>query len=265
MIVSSYPRYVTPQNIRKAMHYGQLAYNVGKKMYSAYQSIKPKTTTTLAKSTARPVNAYKYKLVAKPKSTYRKTRYIRKVRSLARKVGPVFKKSIYNKKTSKIRRNNTGKLSLQNRIQNGLSLPNVTFARLQWRGSTTTSTVCRNFAYTGTSSANISARTYCLNDISSSPTLFENLNHSVNYHDLWKSLYDNYKVLGATAMFKITPTSLPSQQVTTQSPSSSQLYSFQLPLSVKNGFWYARVYYHRATISGSTDEDNSVGHPIDEG
>lgn len=255
-------RYANPYNLQKALQYGQLAYNIGKKMYSTYQSIKPKSAPAAAPTTV--ANRYKYRSAVKPKSkiTYRKTRYVRKIKALNRKVGPSYKKSIYNKKTSKIRRNNTGKLSLQNRIQNGLSLPKTTFARLQWRGSNVISTACANPTYTGTSTISMSNRTFCLNDISFSPTTSSSMNHLVNYAHLWKSLYSEHQVLGASATFKISPTSLPQYQTSTTPPPNDYTHSFQLPLNVKHGFWYARVNYHRA--SNNSTPGDEVGHRINE-
>ena len=73
----------------------------------------------------------------------------RKAKQVKKLVGPTYK-NVYTKKSSRIRTNgNKAKLSLQTRLQSGMSLPNTTFAKLTWRGSDVLNTYCNNRNYSG--------------------------------------------------------------------------------------------------------------------
>lgn len=192
----------------------------------------------------------------------------RKANQVKRLVGPTVN-NVYTKKSSRIRSNgNKAKLSLQTRLQSGLSLPNTTFAKLTWRGSDILNTYCTNPYYTGPgiTSTIQDNKTFVLNTITEPPSLNPDFSHMVTYTDLWRKLYAETCVFGSKAKFKITPTSLPSNSGNVDVPATtipttkpiSNLAEFSNTLGqfVKSGYWYARVYYHRA--NGTTP----VGHEI---
>lgn len=214
---------------------------------------------TYPRTFRRTYTAYKKKFTRPVQRKYRKKAKLNKL------VGkPVGRKSIYNKRAKKMRTYNTGKLSLQSRFQNGGSLPNTTFARLFWRGSQTCNFSNLKFnATAGTASQDVQSRTYCLNDISLSPS-YSNLavmKHTVTYAPIWKSLYKQYIILGATAKFKINPSFYPTSYSTSGLPPGASQQAPQVPRNAQPGYWYVRAYYKRSTPYLS-DDGAVVGHPI---
>lgn len=248
---------VHPQTLINAAKTGYQIYQTGKKLYDTYQASRPKPVYS------GPTKLSSYKPRGK-RVSYKKKTYRRKLATKAKKtnrlVGRSIAKPIYTKRRSTMRRYNKGKLSLQTRLQNGMSLPNTTFARMYWRGNNSAVTTCGNPIYSGTTPIHLNDVTMCLNDISTSPSL--SMLHPVTYSAMWKQLYNKWLVLGAKMTCRIQPqimqTSIPSVNQT-----SAQQYRNILPLgNIRAGFWYVRCYYERAHTAGN--DPTTVGHPIDD-
>lgn len=252
-----------PQKVYKA---ATLAYKAGSSVYKALSSRKPTTaprTVTYNRFIGSRV------LSSNRKRIYRKIRKVRKTKKINRLVGkPVPRKSIYSRRTKTMRQYNTGKLSLQQRLQNGGALPNTTFARMFWRGSCGTEFSTRNpLAPVGNSQA-VESRTLCLNDISSPPvySVIPQMQHGVTYAPLWKTLYERYLVLGATCKIKINTQYYPYMLADMATGSSNPtIYANKLnvPANAQPGYWYVRAYYKRAAVAGG--DPTPVGHPIVQG
>lgn len=201
----------------------------------------------------------------------RRSRRYRKIRRLKRLVPPMPRKTVYQRRRKGIRRGNQGMLSLQYRLQSGSTLPEQTFARVYYRGS---SSVHFRTLVTDTPSnqqfkISVGERTFVLNDISGSPWNENSISNNMTdnglagvimYKSFWESIYRQYMVLGAKMKICIRPTVYPSQvaQMINASP-----YGSTVPMEAQPGYYYARVYYHRAMGGGSTSVGNeSVGYPI---
>lgn len=239
---------------------GRVLYQTGKKLYNAYQSLRP--TPVIAVPAKLSTFKSRGKRVAfKKRPAYRK-KITTKARKTNRLVGKSIARPIYTKSKSTMRRYNKGKLSLQTRLQNGMSLPNTTFARLYWRGNNTANTACGNPNYTGSSPLTLSTKTLCLNDISSPPSADGNMNHPVTYASMWKQLYNTYLVLGAKMHVRIQPRTIHNNIVPDGEPPVTSQLRENLPLSsCRAGFWYVRCFYYR---SSPTPLTVPVGHPIDD-
>lgn len=225
-----------PKLVRAGLGYAKEAYD-----YLTTPS-KPRSIRRKAPQ-SRVIAVYKPRVVRpyRAKANYRATVKKRKINKL---VGPPAK--TYNVKSKRMRRNNKGTLSLQDRLQSGKSLPNVTFARLFWRGS-------GNVAFQGVGKEAINRPNglndlyYTLNDITNSPSWSyqTNLNHGVTYAPLWQSLYREYMVYGAKINFKISPTILSDFKSNLPNPTPNTGTDSSVPANAQPGYWYVRAYYHR--------------------
>lgn len=252
--------YVTPyhqtnavsllKNLPRYYNGAKQLYTLAKKSYAAGQRA-GKYVKSFVPNATKPVTPTYGR-----KQTGKRT-FVRKQRKLNKLVGkPVPKKSVYERKRKTMRRYNSGKLSLQQRLQNGGALPNTTFARLFWRGSRAIAFGCiAPGAPVGTSSAQVRIRTMCLNDISQSPNYAASLNQPITYAPMWKSLYNKFLVLGAKLKVKINPTYYPERFATTTNTDSTS--DSKVPRDAQPGYWYIRAYYKR-----NKDGEGEVGHPI---
>lgn len=254
-------------NARKYYNYAKAGYQLGKKAYSLYNQYTESRMRQLPPPTAGVYTMPKTRGYIQPKKVLiRKTKYtkarITKARKVNKLVGKSVAKPIYRKNRATMRRFNKGKLSLQSRLQNGMSLPNTTFARMYWRGSNRFSTICGNPNYTGTGTVELNNKTFCLNDISQSPSKTPQMNHQVTYSSMWKQLYSEFQVLGAKFNIKITPETMQSNMPSNAEPPTSDKTRNNLLLnSIRGGFWYVRCRYQRA---GSDGNRVPVGHFLDE-
>lgn len=248
------------RNPKKVSNAFNIGYKAGSSLYKAFSSRKPTPTP------ARRTVTYNKFIGARVFSTNRKRirRKVRKTKKLNRLVGkPAPRKSIYNRRTKTMRQYNSGKLSLQQRLQNGGALPNTTFARMFWRGSCGTDFACRNPLLATGDSQIVNNRTLCLNDISVSPvyTYIPNMQHSVTYSPLWRTLYEKYMVLGAKCKIKINTQYYPAglaDMAIADTVNFTERYN--VPPDAQVGYWYVRAYYNRATIPGG--DPTPVGQPI---
>lgn len=253
-----------PQKVYKA---ATLAYKAGS---SVYKALSRKPTPTSAPRTVT-YNRFigSRVLSSNRKRIYRKVRKVRKTKKINRLVGKSApRKSIYSRRTKTMRQYNSGKLSLQQRLQNGGALPNTTFARMFWRGSCGTEFTTKNPLATVGDSGPVNSRTLCLNDISSSP-VYSNvtqMKHGVTYAPLWKTLYERYLVLGATCKIKINTQyypSLLSNMATGSTDPETHNHKYSVPANAQPGYWYVRAYYKRSAVAGG--DPTPVGHPIVQG
>jgi len=253
--------YVNPKTLYSVGKAANTLYNYGRKAYSAYSlgsqvynAIRPHLAAS------KPVTV-KRTTKAKVKSVKRLFKRTTKAKKVAKLVGSIPRKSVYSKKSKKMRRFNKGKLSLQTRLQAGQSLPNTTFAKLFWRGSMVMSMISKNpgapnnNSYTGPTHG----RTLCLNDISQSPSFNSNIDQEVTYAPMWQSLYEKFLVLGSKCKIKINPAFYPS---TIQSSTNDiATYDSRVPVNAQPGYWYVRCYYERGSEDQGTGSE-IVGHPI---
>lgn len=191
------------------------------------------------------------------RNPYKKKKY----QKLKRLVGTTKNKNVYNKKFKSVRRHNTGPLQLQQRIQSGDSLPQMTFARLQWRGS------CGLPFAVGydpsPSATSINTRSFILNELNENgPCLgtVANFTHGPTYLPLWRSLYKEYLVLGSKFTVKINPL-IQSKSIAAKGTSSTTINNI-VPDGAQPGYWYARVTYVRNP--GGADPKR-IGSPIEPG
>lgn len=230
--------------------------------YAAQQVYKEavKTGKSYISGTVKKVFRPRPATATKPKTkttTYKvkPSRYTKK-RKLAKLVGTTKNKNIYNRKYKSVRRNNTGPLQLQSRIQSGDSLPNMTFARLQWRGSAGLNMAVGRGANPG--STQVNSRSFCLNELSSTGPCLESVvtfNHGPTYMPLWQSLYKEYMVLGTKFTVKINPM-IQSENIATKAQTGNPNFDVVVPTNAQPGYWYIRVNYKRNT---PLDE---IGYPI---
>lgn len=253
--------------LQQAIQYGlksplvhKAGYALGQKAYN-YLTTPSKFTKSTVSTPMRTrfVSVGRPTRFTRPSTVKRITRRTRRVNQKKRKinklVGPAPK--TYNVKSKTMRRNNKGKLSLQDRLQSGKSLPNTTFARLFWRGSEAVnlgasgSTVVSRFA-------SLNSLNYTINDLGSSPSWSTNTNmqHGVTYAPLWQSLYNEYMVYGAKINIKLSPMYTPTYMSNLSHLTSG--VSNSVPADAQPGYWYARAYYQR----NPSNIPEAVGHPI---
>lgn len=248
-------------------------YNVGKLAYNAYNKIapvarsylsRPSTSTVAVRPRVRTVTSTRY---VGPRVINRQVRrlrtYKKKSNQVNRLVGTT-RNNVYTKTSKRMRRGNKGKLSLQQRLQSGMSLPNTTFAKLHWRGSQLIYFVTARKDQPPTSGpvSFVNTRSFCLNDLSSPPSFdgSPEFLHHVNYSRMWEQLYREYQVFGAKARFKLNPALLPTGLSTAQRVSNDSTVAY-VPENAQPGYWYVRAYYTRRGSRHNSNPD-TVGHPI---
>lgn len=209
------------------------------------RAFRPRTTTA---TTYKPRYKPTYRAAVKPsRRTYTKKR------KLVKLVGTSKNKNIYNRKYKPVRRHNTGPLQLQSRLQSGDSLPNMTFARLKWRGS-------GGLSFATNSAQDVGRRSFCLNELSANgPALatHSGLDHGPTYLPLWEKLYEEYMVFGSKFTVKISPM-VQSTLIAAKTQTGGTAF-YSVPANAQPGYWYIRVYYKRNTPS------DEIGYPIQPG
>lgn len=269
------------------MVYTKAAYNIGRQL-GTWAIKNPSKVLQMGTAVANYLRPSKPSTVAGTRTVVRTvagpTRYIRspvykrkfkkfvrrknKARKINKLVGrPSPRRTIYSRKAKTMRRYNSGKLNLQNRLQNGGALPNMTYARLFWRGSDNTNMSTRKVGGTsGVEFNHVNARSFTLNDISNKPihSISSGTNHLVTYAPLWSTLYSEYQVRGASLKIKINPSFYPSQVQSNLNDATSNSDS-RVPIGAQPGYWYVRAYYTRGTDPTFISNADTVGKPILQG
>lgn len=256
---------------------GNLAYDVfnrfGPRVQAAFAARHPEAAAAAqaaARTNAARYQAARYRRQYNAKLRYRPVRKLRtqkkkKANQVNRLVGKT-RTNIYNKYSKRMRRGNKGKLSLQQRLQSGMSLPNTTFAKLHWRGSSMMGfhTCTPGVVPSDATRRFVDTRSFCLNDLSSPPSFAGSpeFQHHVTYSRMWNQLYKEYQVFGAKAKFRLTAPLLPKYLSATKNAVDNSNDS-TVPFNAQPGYWYVRAYYTRR--SNDTGVPDSVGHPITRG
>jgi len=232
---------------------GRVAKNTAGRIYDAYQN---KTTPYLRRR--RP--AATMALTNGTKVYTKRPMYANPLMKRKRKGKG---KSIFKRKFKKMRKYNRAKLHLQNRLQLGENLPYTSFCKAYYRGSSVLD-FGTNAPMPAAALPIPVGRSFCLNDISTSPWLGSTvgsyagaaMNTSIRWNSMWQTLYEQYLVLGAKMNLTIKPCAYPNA-LAPPLPESGGI-QHQVPFGAQPGYYYIRAYYKRAPYLTADD----VGHPI---